>query len=71
MLTELVVAVLGISFLVGALAARLWKKDSPQWRIFIVFYSFLPAIVSILLVRFTKATGAWVIFRSRSLNPCI
>jgi membrane protease YdiL (CAAX protease family) len=57
MLTQLVVAVLGISFLVGALAARLWKKDSSQWRIFIVFYSFLPAIVSILLFRVLE--GYW------------
>jgi membrane protease YdiL (CAAX protease family) len=57
MVTQLVVAVLGISFLVGALAARLWKKDSPQWRIFIVFYNFLPAIVSILLVRVLE--GSW------------
>jgi membrane protease YdiL (CAAX protease family) len=57
MLTQLVVAILGISFLVGALAARLWKKDSSQWRIFIVFYSFLPAIVSILLFRVLE--GYW------------
>jgi hypothetical protein len=67
----LVVAVLGISFLVGALAARLWKEDSPQWRIFIVFYNFLPAIISILLVRLLE--GSWSLgdFSFKNFDPCI
>lgn len=57
MLAWLIIAVLGISFLIGALATRLWKKDSPQWRIFVVIYSFLPAIISMLLVRALE--GSW------------
>ncbi len=69
MLAWLIVAILGISFLIGALAARLWKKDSPQWRIFIVFYSFLPAIVSILLVRVLQ--GSWSLgdFSFKKFDP--
>lgn len=50
MLTQLVVAILGISFLIGFLAMRLWKKDSPHWKVFIGFYSFFPALISILLI---------------------
>jgi membrane protease YdiL (CAAX protease family) len=50
MLTQLVVAVLGISFLIGFLAMLFWKKDSPQWKVFPGFYTFLPALISILLV---------------------
>jgi len=52
MATELAAAVLGISFLVGFLAMLLWKKDSPQWKIFPGFYTFLPAIIAVLLVFF-------------------
>lgn len=52
MLTELVTAVLGISFLIGFLAMLLWKKESPQWKIFPGFYTFLPAVIAILLVYF-------------------
>ncbi len=50
MLTSLVIAVLGISFLIGFIVARLWKKDSPQWKIFPGFYTFFPAVISILVV---------------------
>jgi membrane protease YdiL (CAAX protease family) len=50
MLTGLVAAILGISFLVGFAAMLLWKKDSPQWKIFPGFYTFLPAIIAVLLV---------------------
>jgi membrane protease YdiL (CAAX protease family) len=50
MLIKLVVAILGISFLVGLIAARLWKKDSPQWKAFPGLYTYLPALISVLLV---------------------
>jgi membrane protease YdiL (CAAX protease family) len=50
MITQLVVAILGISYLIGYIAARLWKKDSTQWKIFPGFYTFFPAAISILVV---------------------
>lgn len=50
MLTQLVVAILGISFLIGYIAKRLWKKDSTQWKIFPGFYTFFPSVISILVV---------------------
>src|SRR5512147_1747096 len=50
MITQLAVAILGISYLVGCIAARLWKKDSIQWKIFPGFYTFFPAVISILVV---------------------
>ncbi len=50
MYTQLVIAVLGISFLIGYIAARLWKKESAQWKIFPGFYTFFPAVISILVV---------------------
>jgi membrane protease YdiL (CAAX protease family) len=33
----------------------LWKKDSPQWKIFPGFYTFLPALISILLIFVTES----------------
>jgi membrane protease YdiL (CAAX protease family) len=50
MLTQLVLTVLVISFLIGFFAMLIWKKDSPQWKIFPFFYTFLPAIIAILVV---------------------
>lgn len=50
MFTQLIVAILGISYLTGYIAARLWKKDSAQWKIFPGFYTFFPAVISILVV---------------------
>lgn len=49
MLTQLVIAILGISFFIGFIASRLWKKDSTQWKIFPGVYTFLPGLVSILI----------------------
>lgn len=43
LLTEFVLSVLGISFFFGFLGMLLWKKDSPQWKLFLFFYTFLPA----------------------------
>jgi membrane protease YdiL (CAAX protease family) len=45
---ELVVAILGISFLSGALAMRIWPKESPGWKTFTAAYGFLPAIIAIV-----------------------
>jgi membrane protease YdiL (CAAX protease family) len=45
----LIIAILGVSFLIGYIAAKLWKKDSPQWGKFPGFYTFFPAVISILL----------------------
>ncbi len=50
MFTQLVVAILGISFLIGYIAARLWKKNTTQWKVFPGFYTFFPAVISILVV---------------------
>lgn len=50
MLAQLIISVLGISFLVGGLAMLLWTKDSPQWKAFPIVYNFLPAVISILFV---------------------
>jgi uncharacterized protein len=48
MLATLVFAVLGFSFLVGFIAAKIWNKDSRGWKLFPTFYTFLPALISIL-----------------------
>ena len=47
---KLIIAILGVSFLIGSVAAKLWNKESPQWGKFQGFYTFLPAVTSILLV---------------------
>lgn len=54
MLTPLVVSVLGISFLIGFLAMLVWKKDSTGWKFFPGFYTFLPAVIAILVVFFLQ-----------------
>ena len=45
---EFVIAVPGISFLIGFAAMALWKKDTPQWKAFPGFYTFLPAAICII-----------------------
>jgi len=50
LLIQLIISILGISFLIGFIASRLWKKDSTQWKIFPGFYTFFPAVISILVV---------------------
>ncbi len=45
---EFVIAVLGISLIIGFAAMLLWKKDSPQWKAFPGFYTFLPAAICII-----------------------
>lgn len=69
MLTELVAAVLGISFLIGFLAMLLWKKDSPQWKIFPGFYTFFPAVIAILLVFFRNKRLSFGDFSFTRLDP--
>jgi membrane protease YdiL (CAAX protease family) len=50
MFTQLVIPILGISYLIGYIAARLWKKESTLWKLFPGFYTFFPAVISILFV---------------------
>lgn len=69
MLIQLVAAVLGISLLIGFLAMLLWKKDSAQWKIFPGFYTFLPAIISILLFFIIKNRWSLGDFSFRKLAP--
>lgn len=69
MLTQLIVAVLGISFLIGATAMLLWKKDSPQWKAFPIFYNFLPAVTSILLFFFMSRRWSLGDFSFHKLDP--
>lgn len=56
MLNELVLSVLGISFLLGFLSMFLWKKDSPQWKLFLFFYTFFPALICIAVFFICKNT---------------
>jgi membrane protease YdiL (CAAX protease family) len=44
---ELVIAILGTSFLLGALAMRIWPSESPGWKAFTTAYGFLPAIIAV------------------------
>ena len=46
---DLAIYVLLISFLLGFTAMRLWGKDSPQWKQFPAFYTFLPALIGIVV----------------------
>jgi membrane protease YdiL (CAAX protease family) len=47
MVVEFVASTLGVSYLIGSVAMRLWKKDSRQWQVFPAFYTFLPALIGI------------------------
>lgn len=47
MFIEFVLSVLGISFVIGFGGTFLWKKDSPQWKTLLFFYTFLPAVICI------------------------
>jgi membrane protease YdiL (CAAX protease family) len=38
----------------GFIAMLIWKKDSPQWKFFPFFYTFLPAIIAILMFLIIK-----------------
>jgi membrane protease YdiL (CAAX protease family) len=69
MLAQLIVAVLGISFLIGAIATLLWKKDSPQWKAFPIFYNFLPAVISIVLIFLLNRRWSLGDFSFLQLNP--
>lgn len=69
MLTPLVVSVLGISFLIGFLAMMVWKKESTGWKIFPSFYTFLPAVVTILLVFFLQKRLTFGNFSFAKLDP--
>jgi membrane protease YdiL (CAAX protease family) len=57
MVVEFVASTLGVSFLIGSVAMRLWKKDSRQWQIFPGFYTFLPALIGIAVSYIY--TGEW------------
>jgi membrane protease YdiL (CAAX protease family) len=54
MLTQLVISVLGGSLLIGGIAMLLWKKESAPWKAFPMVYTFLPAVLSILVVFFLQ-----------------
>lgn len=69
MLAQLVAAVLGISFLIGFLAMLLWKKDSPQWKIFPGVYTFFPAVIAILLVFFLEKRWSFGDFSYTRFDP--
>jgi membrane protease YdiL (CAAX protease family) len=57
MTIEFAASTLGISFLLGTIAMRLWKKESRQWQVFPFVYGFLPALICVA-VNFV-VTGAW------------
>lgn len=57
MFTELILSVVGISFLLGFAGTALWKKDSTQWQTFLFFYTFLPAVICIVV--FFVYTNIW------------
>lgn len=45
MVVELVIAILGTSFVLGAIAMRIWPSSSTGWKAFSTAYGFLPAII--------------------------
>ncbi len=57
MFTELSLSVVGISFLLGCVGTALWKKDSTQWQTFLFVYTFIPAVVCIVV--FFVYTDIW------------
>lgn len=50
-------SVVGISFLLGFVGTVLWKKESTQWKTFLFFYTFLPAVICIVV--FFIHTDTW------------
>jgi membrane protease YdiL (CAAX protease family) len=57
MFIEFSLSVVGISFLLGFVGTILWKKDSTQWKTFLFFYTFLPAMICIVV--FFVITNTW------------
>ncbi len=82
MVQELVVAILGTSFLLGAIAARIWPSSSSGWKAFSSAYGFLPAIVAVVYtalrtgtlsfgeLSFTSAE-AWAVVAAAAIPPCL
>lgn len=44
---ELIVAILATSFVLGAIAMRIWPSASAGWKAFTTAYGFLPAIIAV------------------------
>ncbi len=55
----LILSILGISFAIGFAASGIWKKETAQWKAFPTFYTFLPAVISILLFYFLQRTWSF------------
>ncbi|NMB58425.1 MAG: CPBP family intramembrane metalloprotease [Chloroflexi bacterium] len=55
----LITSILGISFAIGFAASGIWNKNSAQWKAFPTFYTFLPAVVSILVFHFLQRTWSF------------
>lgn len=82
MVVELVVAILGTSFVLGAIATRIWPSTSPGWKAFTSAYGFLPATVAVVYSALRTGTisfgelsfttvEAWAIVVAAAIPPCV
>jgi membrane protease YdiL (CAAX protease family) len=81
-LVELVIAILGTSFVLGAIAGRIWPSDSRGWKAFSSAYGFLPAIIAVGYTALRTGTlsfgelsfttvEAWAIIVAAAIPPCL
>jgi hypothetical protein len=79
---ELIIAILGTSFVLGAVAMRIWPSTSSGWKAFSSAYGFLPAIVAVGYTAFRTGTlsfgelnfttaEAWAIIVAAAIPPCL
>ncbi len=82
MAAELVVAILGVSFVLGAIAWRIWPGTSTGWTAFTSAYGFLPAIIAVGYTALRTGTlsfgelsfttaQAWAIIVAAAIPPCL
>ena len=69
MLAQLIIAILGISFLIGFTVSCLCKKDSSAWKIFPGFYTFFPAAIAILVAFFSQKRWSFGDFSYTKFTP--
>lgn len=82
MAAELIVAIIGTSFVLGALAMRIWPSASNGWTVFSSAYGFLPAIIAVGYTALRTGTlsfgelsfttaEAWAIIIAAAIPPCL
>ncbi len=65
----LILSILGISFAIGFAASGIWNKNSVQWKAFPAFYTFLPAVISILVYYFLQKTWSFGYLSYTQVDP--